>query len=124
MVLGRAGNSQPASTITQGGKTMGLSDIVPSASTSPFTAEDRKRHVSVYAERTFGRPVEQLGQVEGDERGAWLVFDWGGQRHTLEWGRLPGGSIVWYLDGGATPLHLGPSDRAGAQLAAILGNPQ
>ena len=102
---------------------MGMTDLLPEASASPFTAEDRQQHTKVYAERTFGRPIEELGTVEGDERGARLVFDWGGQRHTLEWGRLPGGSIVWYLDGGATPLHLGPSDRAGRQLAAVLGDP-
>ena len=100
---------------------MPLDDLLQQEAASPFSEEDHIAHTTKFAERAFGRPVEDLGRVEWRDDRAVLVFDYNGQQHTLSWARQPNGAIWWYVNDDPKPLILGQSERAAQVLADRLG---
>jgi hypothetical protein len=100
---------------------MAFSDIAAQESESPFTDDDRMMHTSKLAERTFGRSVDELGQVVMQDGRAVLQISHDGANHTLAWSRAPSGAIFWYLDGSAEPLALQGGDRAVTAVLKAIG---
>lgn len=101
---------------------MALADLVNQERESPFTDDDRIAHTSKLAERTFGRPVEEIGQVVLQDGRAVLLVNHDGRDRALHWERSPNGSIFWYADGGTQPIALQGGDRAVATLVRALGS--
>jgi len=99
---------------------MPIDDLITSTRPSPFTSEDRISHTTKMVERTFGRPVADLGEVVMVDGVAVLGFKYADEAHTLAWRRQQNGAIFWYLDGGERPIVLSDSTRALARLQAAL----
>jgi len=86
----------------------------------PFTEEDSIGHTRKYAERAFGAPLSEIGNIEMQGTRAALVVPVNGTNHILHWQRQPGGQVFWFADGSDEPLRIGPPARALAALVAAL----